>query len=91
MKPILTGSRATERLVYHLIDPSFLPKISWTGRGKGTEKKIALCRFTYIVNFITNNILKSNKITEKEFDREFKNVLKRAPSKFGKNDDCSEK
>lgn len=44
---------ALKTLVHYIINPNFLPNISWTGRGKGNERKIALSGFVHLIDFIT--------------------------------------
>lgn len=80
-----------EKVVHHLICPEYLPSMSWTGRGKGKEKKVALSSFIHIVNFICVTV---NKIDKKLTDEKVKyilkyKILKHAPTKFGRktNDD----
>lgn len=78
--------KVLERMTHYLIKPSFLPQISWTGRGRGKEKKIALSAFVQIVNFIAismNKIDKNYKYKNVVSDLTY-GILKRAPSKFGK-------
>lgn len=82
----LGGDDALERLIHCLISPKFLPHVSWTGRGKGKERKFALGTCDQLINFI---VVMMNKIdssyNRKETISEITYViLKRAPSKFGK-------
>lgn len=86
------GEIVLERIVCSLISPTFLPVISWTGKGKQKERKVALCRFTHLIDFIKVMTFKAdNSFTEAQFrDKLIYGILKRAPSKYGassKNDD----
>lgn len=82
-----SGDVLLERLIHYLICPSFLPQISWTGRGKGKERKFAMSACVQLINFIV--------ITMNKIDKSYNNkkvvgeitygILKRAPSKFGKS------
>lgn len=81
-----TGDDVLERLTHFLINPSFLPSVSWTGRGKGKERKVSLSAHNQLMNFI---VLTVNKIDKKYNYKKIKNemtysILKRAPMKFSK-------
>lgn len=82
----VSGSQVLERLMCYLISPSYLPQVSWTGRGKGKERKFSLSACSQLINFIV--------IVVKNVDERFNyrkvvaeltyGLLKRALSKFGK-------
>lgn len=82
----LRGADLLERLTHYLISPKFLPHVSWTGRGKGKERKFALSKCIYLVNFIVITVSKVNKKYnhEKVVSEITYGLLKRAPSKYGK-------
>lgn len=47
------GTQVIEPLVHSLISPTFLAKITWSGRaGKGKDKKIALSKYANLVRVI---------------------------------------
>lgn len=80
------ANQALERLMCYLISPSYLPRVSWTGRGKGKERKVSLSACVQLVNFI---VIVVNKIdgsfNHKKVVAELTyGLLKRAPTKFGK-------
>lgn len=77
-----------ERIVHSLISPSLLPEISWTGKGKGKEKKMALCRLNCLLDFMKATAFKAdNHFTDAKFkDKIVYGILKRAPSKYGKSE-----
>lgn len=81
------GFEVLQKLVLSLISSSLLPSVSWTGRGKGIERKIALCHFLHIRNFLTKIVCKADKsYNEDKIVRKLTyTILKRAPSKFGKS------
>lgn len=86
------GEVVLEKIVHCLISPTFLPQISWTGRGKQKEKKVAFCRLTHLIDLIKVTTMKSDgSFTDAQFkDKLIYGILKRAPSKYGitgKNDD----
>lgn len=68
-----------------LINTSYLPEISWTGRGKKKERKVAFSRFTHLIDFIKVMTLKAdNEYSDDQVDyRLTYHIFKRAPSKFG--------
>ena len=82
----ISGDQALERLTHFLISPSFLPQISWTGRGKGKERKMSLSACDHIINYL---VITVNKIDSK-FNRKrivkllTYDILKRVPTKYGK-------
>lgn len=80
------GCRVLEKLVHSLIDPLFLPNVSWTGRGKGKERKVSLCGYSHLINFIVVTVNKADtNFTEDKVNQKLKyTILKHAPSKFGK-------
>lgn len=76
-----------ERLMLFLISPSFLPHVSWTGRGKGKKRKFALNACIHLINFI---VLTMNKIDKRYNNKKIEKdityvILKRAPFKYGKS------
>lgn len=71
-----------EPVVYALVEPEFLARVSWTGRGKPNEKKIALSQYVNITNFITLTINKASGTTQTEIIRLLKyKVLKYAAAR----------
>lgn len=80
------GVKVLEQLVQYMINPSFLPSISWTGRGKDKGSKIPLCGFPRIVNFIAVSVNKADSTftNEKTMNKLKYKILKQAPIKFGK-------
>lgn len=71
--------------MHAIIEPTFLPSISWSGRGRGKELKIALSKYTKIVNLIAEILNKA----DENFDQlktiqclKYK-IIKYAPAKFG--------
>lgn len=83
------GSKVLEPVVHALIAPDFLPSISWSGRGRGKESKIALSKYTRITNLIGEvvNLADGNFDQIKTLkDLKYK-ILKYAPAKYG----CKEK
>lgn len=82
-----------EKIVHSLISSRFLPDISYTGKGKQKERKVALCRYSHVLDFIK---ITTNKADEKFTDAQFKDkliygILKRAPSKYGGSSKNNEK
>lgn len=79
------GDLVLEKIVHSVISPPYLKDISWTGKGKQKERKIALCKFNYIIDFIKSITFKADKsFTEAKFkDKLIYGILKRAPSKYG--------
>lgn len=82
------GSKVLEPIVHALIAPEFLPNISWSGRGRGKELKIALSKYTRIINLIAEIV----NMADGNFDhlRTLKDlkykILKYAPAKYGSKD-----
>lgn len=81
------GTKVLEPVVHALIEPSFLPSISWTGRGRGKEMKIALSKYTKITSMIIDVLNKA----DRKFDQtttikslKYK-IIKHAPTKYGSN------
>lgn len=74
-----------EKIVESLISTSYLPDISWTGKGKQKERKVALCRFNHLIDFVKATTFKADThYTEAKFkDKLIYGILKRAPSKYG--------
>lgn len=79
------GTKIIESIFHTIITPAFSPDISWTGRGRGKEEKIALSKYSNITNVIAEVMQKA----DRRFDQlktlnclKYK-VLKRAPGKFG--------
>lgn len=54
------GFEVLEKIVHSLISPQYLSSISWTGRGKANEKKVALSGYTNIMNLITLTVHKAD-------------------------------
>lgn len=81
------GFQVLEILMQTLISPSYLPSISWTGRGKGKERKTALNSFTQTVNIITVTVMKadSSYSSKKVQEAITYEILKRAPNKYGQD------
>lgn len=79
------GTKVLEPLVHALIAPNFLSNISWTGRGKGKEKKIALNAYVKLLNLITVTLNKADKSYNQlktENDLKYK-IIKYATAKYG--------
>lgn len=65
--------------------PAFLSSISWTGRGKGKEKKIPLNGYVNILNLITLTLNKADASYNQlktENDLKYK-IIKYAAAKYG--------
>lgn len=79
------GFKVLEKIVFSLISPQFLPGISWTGRGKGNEKKFAMSALVHTMNLIVLSVCKADKNYDSDkVLKKFKyTILKTAPSKFG--------
>lgn len=60
------GKTIIESIVYSLIDPTFLSNISWTGRGKPNETKIAMKQFTNITDLIIYTTQKADSSCTRE-------------------------
>lgn len=79
------GAKVLEPLVHALITPTFLCSISWTGRGKGKEKKIPLNGYVNVLNLITLIMNKADKSYNQlmvEKDLKYK-IIKHATTKYG--------
>lgn len=87
-----SGSAMLERVVHAMIEVSFLPSMSWTGKGKVKDEKIALGTFIHVINFIKVAVRRTDSsFSDEMFDGQIKYViLKRAPSKYGKTEDAIE-
>lgn len=88
-----SGNDVLQRLMHYLISPKYLPQVSWTGRGKGKERKFALSACVQLVNFIvlTMNKIDSSYTHKKVVSEITYGILKRAPSKFGKSKASNQK
>lgn len=77
---VSSGLEILQKLTHYLICPSFQSQISWTGRGKGKERKFALNSCTHLVNFLVVTVNKiHSKYTYKKVVNELTyNILKRA-------------
>lgn len=77
------GFSVLEKLMHSLISSNYLQSISWTGRGKGKERKVALSTFEHVINFITVMVKKAdaNYSSDKVQHDITYEILKRAPSK----------
>lgn len=85
------GSKVVKPVVHALIAPEFLPLISWTGRGNGKERKIALKKYTQIINLIVQVL----KLADTNFDEaktlqnlKYK-IIKPAPANYGSKEKSS--
>lgn len=80
------GLKVLEKIVHSLISPHYLPSVSWTGRGKGNEKKVALSKFINVLYLITQSVNKAD--SSYNYDKSIQKlkytILKHAPAKFGK-------
>lgn len=55
------GAIVLEAVVFTIIYPSFMAKITWTGRaGKGQAKKIALSKYSNVINLIFDMCYKAD-------------------------------
>lgn len=71
--------------MHTIITPAFLSSISWTGRGKGKEKKIPLNGYVNILNLITLTLNKADASYNQmktEYDLKYK-IIKYASAKYG--------
>lgn len=85
------GDKVIEPVVYALIEPAFLANISWTGRGKGNERKIALKKFVNITNLITFTINKAdNRCVQDDILKLLKYKVLKYASVKGKDEPTSE-
>lgn len=86
-----SGGMATlKSIISYVINPRFLKNISWTGRGKGDERKIPLQRYVHTVDFITVLGVKADHtLTRRQVQKAFTYTLckhpPRSPSKKKKN------
>lgn len=80
------GFKVLDNIMRAIINPSFLPSMSWTGRGKGKEQKIAFNGYPNLFNMITVAVMKADSQYDSTKVQEAitYEVLKRAPSKFGR-------
>lgn len=80
------GSRIIEPVVHSVIEPAFLPSISWSGRGREKDEKIALSKYSNIINLISLVTNKADKnFTQLDTTKALKyKIIKYAPAKFGK-------
>lgn len=84
------GSKIIELVVHSIIEPTFLPYISWSGRGKEKDEKIALSKYSNIINLISLVMNKADKkFNQLETTKALKyKIIKYAPAKYGtKNDE----
>lgn len=81
------GLQVLHKLMHFLISPKYIHSISWTGRGKGTEKKVAFSGFIHLINLITITVNKAdNSYSSKDVDQKLKyTIFKHAPTKFKKS------
>lgn len=80
------GFKVLNNIMRTIINPSLLPFISWTGRGKGKEQKIAFNVYRNLVNMITVAVMKADSQYDSTQVQESLTyeVFKRAVSKYGK-------
>lgn len=86
------GVKVLEPLVHAIIEPKMLANISWTGRGKGNEKKIPMSANVNIVRLITSLCEKADSSylpKQCKHDIVYK-ILKHAVSKYGNKEDESD-
>lgn len=74
-----------EPVVHALIAPDFLPSISWSGRGRGKEEKIALSKYTKLINLIVETVIRADATFDNlQTIKSLKyKILKYAPAKYG--------
>lgn len=80
------GRKILEPVVYSLIAPSFMCKISWTGRaGKGEPRKIPLSKYINVVNLIAFTLNKADRrYTQLKTENKLKyTIIKNVNAKFG--------
>lgn len=79
------GVKMLEPLIHAIIEPKMLANISWTGRGKGNEKKIPMSAHVNIVRLITSLCEKADSsYLPKDCQRDIVyKILKHAVTKFG--------
>lgn len=87
------GDIVIEKIVHALINRRFLPEISYTGRGKENERKIAFNRYTFLEDLLKTTTLKAdNSFDDAKYKKMFVyEILKRAPSKYGGDSKNGEK
>lgn len=85
------GEKVLEPVVHSLISPKFLSSISWTGRGRGKERKISLNFYENLVNLITLIVNKADtKFSQLKTLNTLKyKIIKYAQTKFGDRDPSS--
>lgn len=81
------GSKVIEAIVHTVIEPTFLPAISWTGRGRGKEKKISLSKYTNVTKLIAEVMNKADRSFDlsKTLSCLKYKIIKHAPTKYGSN------
>lgn len=86
------GSKVLKPIVHALIEPEFLPSISWTGRGNGKEQKIAFKKYTRTVNLIVEIMnLADGSYDETTTLRDLKyKIIKHAPANYGPKEKSSQ-
>lgn len=79
------GAKILQPIVHTIISPTFLCSISWTGRGKGKERKIPFSIYVNIVNMITKLVTAADKnYTQVKTIEDLKyKIIKHAPAKYG--------
>lgn len=78
------GTKVIEAVVHTLIDPAFLPAISWSGRGRAKEEKIALGKYSNLTKLIAEVMNKADRSFDqlKTLNSLKYKVIKYAPAKF---------
>lgn len=73
-----------------IIEPQMTPKISWLGRGKGPEKKIAMKKYVNTLRFMAQLCkLADNQYTASDCQKHLTyNIFKRSGTNNGDDDDC---
>lgn len=81
------GAKVVEPVMHALITPTFSASITWSGRSKKNTKKVALSKYTQIVNVITSICNKAdNSYTPDDCLKDIKyKVIKHAQGKFGQS------
>lgn len=79
------GAKVIEAVVHTLIDPAFLPAISWSGRGRAKEEKIPLSKYSNVTNLIAEVMNKADRSFDqlKTLNSLKYKVIKYAPAKYG--------
>lgn len=75
------GEKVLEPVVHSLISPKFLSSISWTGRGRGKERKISLNFYENLADTKFSQLKTLNTLKYK--------IIKYAQTKFGDRDPSS--